>query len=62
LETHIFTTTPTFHGTSIGNHDLKIVDYMDIEMGSFRNALMNEIMSETTINYDDDLPFFKVVK
>jgi hypothetical protein len=49
---------PTFHGTSIGNHDLKIVDYMDIEMGFLRNASMNEIMSATTINENDDLPIF----
>jgi hypothetical protein len=26
LETYIFTIPPTFHGSSIGNHDLKVVD------------------------------------
>jgi hypothetical protein len=50
LETHIFTTPPTFHGTSIGNHDLKIVDCMDITMGFLSNATVNEIMSATTVN------------
>jgi hypothetical protein len=47
---HIFTTPPTFHGTYIGNHDLKIVDCMDIEMGFLSNVMMNKIMSATTIN------------
>jgi hypothetical protein len=60
LETHIFTMPPTFHGTSIGNHDLKIVDCMDIEMGFLSNASMNEIMSATTVNENDDLPIFYV--
>jgi hypothetical protein len=60
LETPNFTTPPTFHGTSIGNHDLKIVDYMDIEMGFLRNASMNEIMSATTVNENDDLLIFYV--
>jgi hypothetical protein len=49
---------PTLHGTSIGNHDLKIVDCMDIEMGFLRNVSMNEIMSATTVNENDDLPIF----
>jgi hypothetical protein len=34
----------------LANHDLKIVDCMDIGMGFLRNVLMNEIMSATTIN------------
>jgi hypothetical protein len=50
LEMHIFTMPSSFHGTSIGNHDLKIVDYLEIAMGLLRNASMNEIMSATTIN------------
>jgi hypothetical protein len=50
FETHIFTMPSTFHGTSIGNHDLKIVDCVDIAMGFLSNASMNEIMTITTIN------------
>jgi hypothetical protein len=41
---------PTFHGTSIGNHDLKVVDYMDITIGFLGNVMMNKIMSDATVN------------
>jgi hypothetical protein len=50
LEMHIFTMPPTFHGTTIGNHDLKIVDDIDIEIGFLRNAMMNKIMGVSTVN------------
>jgi hypothetical protein len=30
LETDTFTAPSTFHGTTIGNHDLEIVDGMDV--------------------------------
>jgi hypothetical protein len=60
FEKHIFTMPPTFHGTSIGNHDLKIVDYMDIAMVFLRNASMNEIISATTVKENDDLLIFYV--
>jgi hypothetical protein len=39
---------------------LKIFDFMDIEMSFLKNALMDKIMSATTINYDDDLLIFNV--
>jgi hypothetical protein len=50
LETHIFTTPPTFHGTSIGNYDLNVVECMDIKICLSGNTMMNEIMSATTTN------------
>jgi hypothetical protein len=38
LKTYIFTMPTTFHGPSIGYHDLKIVDDMNIEIGFLGNA------------------------
>jgi hypothetical protein len=60
LETHIFTTLSTFHGATIGNHDLEIIDYMDIEISFLGNATMDKIMGASTINKNDDLPMFDV--
>jgi hypothetical protein len=54
FEPHIFTTSPTFHGTSIGNHDLKIIDYTDITIDFLSNAVMNKIMGVSTVNEDGD--------
>jgi hypothetical protein len=45
----IFTTPLTFHGTAIGNHDLKIVDYTDISIGFLGNVMMNKIVGISTI-------------
>jgi hypothetical protein len=45
----------TFHGTTIGNHDLEIVDGMDVAMSFLGNAVMNKIMGSSTINQNDDL-------
>jgi len=53
LETHIFTTPSTFHGTTIGNHDLEIVDGMDVVMSFLGSATMNKIMGASTINQND---------
>jgi hypothetical protein len=50
LEMHIFTTPPTFHGTSIGNLDFKIVDCMNITIGFLGNMMMNKIMGATISN------------
>jgi hypothetical protein len=50
LEMHIFTTPSTFHGTTISNHDLEIIDGMDVAMSFLGNAEMNKIMGATTIN------------
>jgi hypothetical protein len=55
LEMHIFTTPSTFHGTTIGNHDLEIIDGMDVAMSFLGNAAMNKIMGVSTINQNDDL-------
>jgi hypothetical protein len=55
LEMHIFTTPSTFHGTTIGNHDLEIIDGMDVAMSFLGNAAMNKIMGVATINQNDDL-------
>jgi len=55
LETHIFTTPSTFHGTTIGNHDLEIIDGMDVEMIFLGNVEMNKIIGAPTINQNDDL-------
>jgi hypothetical protein len=60
LETHIFTMPSTFHGTTIGNHDLQIVDSMDVAMSFLGNATMNKIMGSSTINQNDDLPMLDV--
>jgi hypothetical protein len=54
LQVHIFTMTPTFHGTTISNHDLKIIDYMDITQGLLSNVMMNKIMGVSTVDKDND--------
>jgi hypothetical protein len=58
LESHIFTSSPTFHGTTIGNHDLKIIDGIDVTIDFLGNAVMNKVMGATTINKDDEFPIF----
>jgi hypothetical protein len=50
----------TFHGTTIGNHDLEIIDGMDVAMSFLGNAAMNKIMGAATINQNDDLPMLDV--
>jgi hypothetical protein len=55
LETHIFTTPSKFHGPTIGNHDLEIIDFTYIAISFFGNATMNKIMGASTINKNDDL-------
>jgi hypothetical protein len=60
LEAHIFTTSPTFHGTAIGNHDLKIIDCMDIATDFLGHAVMKKIMGVATVNEDDDFPMLNV--
>jgi hypothetical protein len=55
LEMHIFIAPSTFHGTTIGNHDLEIIDSMDVAMCFLGNAAMNKIMGASTINQNDDL-------
>jgi hypothetical protein len=60
LETHILATPSTFHGPAIGNHDLEIIEYTDIEISFLGNAAMNKIMGASTINKNDDLPMLDV--
>jgi hypothetical protein len=60
LETHIFTTPSTFHGPTIGNHDLEIIGCTDIAISFLGNAVMNKIMCASTINKNDDLPMLDV--
>jgi hypothetical protein len=50
LDTHILTMPSTLHVATIGNHDLEIIDCMDIAMGFLGNAAMNKIMGASTIN------------
>jgi hypothetical protein len=61
LETHIFTMASTLHGTTIGNHDLEIIDDMDVAMSFLGNAAMNKIMGVATINQNDDLLMLDVI-
>jgi hypothetical protein len=60
LETHIFTMPPTFHGISIGNHDLKFVDCTDIEISFLGNVEMNKTMGVDIVNEYDDLLMLNV--
>jgi hypothetical protein len=60
LEMHIFKALATFHRTTIGNHDLEIVDDMDVAMGFLGNVTMNKIMGTSTINQNDDLSMLDV--
>ena len=57
---HIFIAPSKFHGTTIDNHDLEIVDGMDVAMSFLGNAAMNKIMGASTINQNDDLPMLDV--
>jgi hypothetical protein len=50
LNMYIFTTPTTFHGPTIGYHDLKIIDNKNITIGFLGNVTMNKIMGATTVN------------
>jgi hypothetical protein len=50
----------TFHGATISNHDLEIIDCMDVAMSFLGNAAMNKIVGASTINQNDDLPMLDV--
>jgi hypothetical protein len=60
LEMHIFKMPSTFDGTTIGNHDLEIINDMDVAMSFLGNVAMNKIMGVSTINQNDDLPMLDV--
>jgi hypothetical protein len=57
---YIFTTPTTFHGPTIGYHDLKIIDSMNIEISFLGNATMNKIVGATTVNKDYELPIVNI--
>jgi hypothetical protein len=59
-KTYIFTTPTTFHGPTIGYHDLKIIDSTNITIGFLGNAMMNKIVGATIVNKDDDLPILNI--
>jgi hypothetical protein len=50
----------TFHGPTIGCHDLKIIDNTNIAIGFLGNATMNIIVGATTVNKDDDRPMLNI--
>jgi hypothetical protein len=60
LESHIFTTSPTFHGTTIGNHDLKIIECTYVTIDFLGNVVINKVMGATTVHKDDDFSMFDV--
>jgi hypothetical protein len=62
LEMHIFITPSTFHGATIDNHDLEIIDGMDVAMSFLGNAVMNKSMGASTINQNVDLLMLDVTK
>jgi hypothetical protein len=55
LEMHIFPIPSTFHRATIGNHDLEIIDTMDVAISFLGNAAMNKIMGVATISHDVDI-------
>jgi hypothetical protein len=57
---HIFTAPSKFHVTPIGNHDLEIINWKDIEVDFLGNAVMNKIMGSTTVDENDDFPVLNV--
>jgi hypothetical protein len=57
----IFPTPTTFHGTSISNHDLKIVDTTNIAIDFLGNVVVNKIMGVSSVNKDDDFPMLNLV-
>jgi hypothetical protein len=58
LESHIFTSSPTFHGTTIRNHDLKIIDDTDVTIELLGNVVMNKVMGATVVHKDVEFPIF----
>jgi hypothetical protein len=48
------------HGPTIGYHDLKIIENMNIAIGFLGNAMMNKIVGSTTINKDYELPMLNI--
>jgi hypothetical protein len=51
----------TFHRATIGNHDLEIINSMDITVGFLGDAAMNKVVGAATINQDDDLSVLDII-
>jgi hypothetical protein len=60
LKTYIFTTPTTFHGPTIGYHDLKLFDSTNIAIGFLGNVAVNKIMGASTVNKDDYFPMLNI--
>jgi hypothetical protein len=60
LKMNNFTMPTTFHGPTIGYHDLKIIDNKNIAIGFLGNVTMKKIVGATTVNKDDDLPLLNI--
>jgi hypothetical protein len=60
LESHIFTSSPTFHGTTIGNHDLKNIDNTNVTIDFLGNPAMNKVLGTIVIHKDHEFPIFDV--
>jgi hypothetical protein len=54
LQAQIFIVTHAFHGSSIKNHDFKVIENMHIEMGLLSNASMNKFIGVAFIDEDND--------
>jgi hypothetical protein len=60
LKMYIFITPTTFHGTTIGYHDPKIIDNTNITIDFLGNEAVNKIMSASIVNKDDDFPMLNI--
>jgi hypothetical protein len=60
LESHIFTSSPAFHGPTIGNHDLKIIDGTYVTIDFLGNVVMSKFMVANTFHKDDEFSIFDV--
>jgi len=52
--------TPTFHGTTISNHDLEVIDWTDITKGLLRNSVMNKVKGVSIVDEDNNFPILDI--
>ena len=50
LESHIFTTPPTFHHPTIDYHNFKFGHIVDMIMQFFNQSLVNKFMGDSIVN------------
>jgi hypothetical protein len=50
VDTHIFTTTTTFHGTIISNHNVDVFPSMDVVFCFLAYSSVNEVIGDTIVN------------